>query len=190
MTTDTVAFLQTRRSVLARNMTTPGPDATQLRTLLEIGARVPDHGKLAPWRFLVFSGAARTAFDDRLRTVYTQRHPEADAADIATSCTCMVRAPLVIGVVSSPKQHPKIPDWEQHLSAGAACQNILIAAQSMGFAAQWLTQWYAYDETVHAHLGLSGTERLAGFIYVGTAVEPPKERARPDVDELTTHWDV
>ena len=169
-------------------MTPPGPDAAQVRTLLEIGARVPDHGKLAPWRFLVFGGDARAAFDDRLREIFKTRHPYAEASEVETSCTCMMRAPVVLGVVASPKEHPKIPDWEQYLSAGAACQNILAGAQAMGFAAQWLTQWYAYDEKVHADLGLSENERMAGFIYIGTATEPPKERARPDIDDLTTHW--
>ena len=188
MTSEVAAFLKSRRSVLARNMTTPGPDTAQLQTLLEIGARVPDHGKLAPWRFLVFNGGARAAFDDMLREVFTARHPEAQATEIDSSCTCLVRAPMVVGVVSSPKQHPKIPDWEQYLSAGAVCQNILVAAQSMGFAAQLLTQWYAYDDTVRAHLGLSDAERMAGFIYIGTAVEPPKERARPEIDDMTTYW--
>ena len=188
MSSEIISFLQNRRSVLARQMTEPGPDENQIHHLLEIGARVPDHGKLAPWRFLVFSGTARSAFDDKLREVYQAENPEAEGAEIDTSCTCMVRAPLVIGVVSSPKVHPKIPDWEQHLSAGAACQNILIAAQSMGFAAQWLTQWYAYDTTVSQYLGLSDTERMAGFIYIGTAIEPPKERARPDLNDITTHW--
>ena len=188
MSSDTVSFLKTRRSVLARQMTAPGPDETQLQSLLEIGARVPDHGKLTPWRFLVFQGEARLDFDDMLRGIYVAQNPKAETAEIEASCACMSRAPLIIGVVSSPKEHPKVPEWEQYLSAGAACQNILSAAQAMGFAAQWLTQWYAYDETVLSHLSLSKTERVAGFIYIGTAIEPPKERARPDLEDITTHW--
>lgn len=188
MTFEILDFLKTRRSVMARNMTTPGPNEEQLKTLLEIGARVPDHGKIEPWRFIIFQGDARAAFDNKLLEVYTTRHPDAEPGDIKRSCHCFTRAPLVIGIVSSPKPHPKIPDWEQHLSAGASCQNLLIAAQSMGFAAQWLTQWYTYDEKINDHLGLSDTEMMAGYIYIGTASEPPKERARPEIDDITTYF--
>jgi len=185
---DFTDFLKTRRSVVAKNMTPPGPSAAQIADLLEIGARVPDHGKLAPWRFLLFADDARAQFDAQLQSIFKQQNPQAQSAQVKQACTCFTRAPFVIGVISSPRPHPKIPTWEQTLSAAAVCQNILIAAQSMGFAAQWLTEWIAYDEAVGALLGLGADERVAGFIYIGTASAPPKERTRPDVKALTRDW--
>ena len=185
---DFTDFLKTRRSIVAKNMTPPGPSATQITDLLEIGARVPDHGKLAPWRFLLFADEARAQFDAQLVSIFTKQNPQAQDEQVKQACTCFTRAPFVIGVISSPRPHPKIPAWEQVLSAAAVCQNILSAAQSMGFAAQWLTEWIAYDEAVSALLGLEADERVAGFIYIGTASTPPKERTRPDIKALTRDW--
>jgi nitroreductase len=173
---------------MARNMTSPGPDDSQLETLLEIGARVPDHGKLNPWRFIVFRGQARADFGTELAAIFKQNNPDADAATLAVEQQRFCRAPLVLAICSAPCAHPKIPLWEQQLSAGAACQNILVAAQSMGFAAQWLTEWPAYDEQVKRLLDLSEPARIAGFIYIGTAIEPPKERARPELSEISRDW--
>ena len=183
-----ISFLQTRRSVLARNMVAPGPPAEEINDLLAIGARVPDHGKLAPWRFIVFQGEANAAFDEKLSAIFQKNNPQASDDELRVASDCLARAPLVIGVVASPKSHPKIPDWEQHLSAAAVCQNILIGAQSLGYGAQWLTQWISYDADVAALLGLQETEKMAGFIYIGTASEPPKERARPEINTLTSYW--
>lgn len=186
--TNIVEFLKKRRSVMVRNMTMPGPDANQVSTLLEIGARVPDHGKLVPWRFIVFEGDARYEFDNALAEIFKNENLEADENCVDTETNRFKRAPLVIGVVARSKEHPNIPVWEMDLSAGAVCQNILIAAQSMGFAAQWLTEWYAYHDKVTALLGLAESEKMAGFIYIGSSLEAPTERGRPDIEEITSYW--
>ena len=173
---ETTEFLKKRRSVLARNMTAPGPDDAQLRELLGIAARVPDHGKLAPWRFVVLQGDARAKLgniaaaalgDDSLTDDYK-------------------RAPCVVAVLACPKEHPKIPRSEMILSAGAACMNLLTGAQAMGFAAQWLTGAAAYEEAVLRALGGALDDEIAGFIYIGTASEPPSERARPELDDVVS----
>lgn len=171
---ETIEFLQKRRSVLARNMTAPGPNEAQLRTLLSIAARVPDHGKLAPWRFVVLQG------DDRAKLGAIA----AKALDDDSVAAHYERAPTVIAVLACPVAHPKIPRSEMILSAGAACMNLLTAAQSMGFAAQWLTGAAAYEADILKALGGQDGDEIAGFIYLGTATEAPSERARPDLDEV------
>ncbi len=175
--TETVDFLQKRRSVMARNMTGPGPDAQQLETLLSIGARVPDHGKLAPWRFIVLQGEAR----GKLGAI------AAAALDDETIAGHYERAPCVVAVLACPVEHPKIPRSEMILSAGAACMNLLTAAQSMGFAAQWLTGAAAYEDAVLKALGGETGDEIAGFIYIGTPSEPPSERARPALEDIVRH---
>ena len=181
-------FLKSRRSVMARNMTMPGPTDLQIKDLIEIAARVPDHGKLAPWRFIIFENQAREKVGKGFADIQKQNLPASTDEDLQLEAKRFQRAPLVIGVVASPKEHPKIPYWEQYLSAGAACQNLLIAAQSMGFAAQWLTEWIAYDTKVASFLGLAEKEKIAGFIYIGTATEAPKERKRPELQDVLTYW--
>lgn len=171
---ETIEFLQHRRSVLARNMTAPGPDAAQLRALLGIAARVPDHGKLAPWRFVVLAG------DDRAKLGAIA----ATALDDDSIAAHYERAPCVVAVLACPREHPKIPRSEMILSAGAACMNLLTAAQAMGFAAQWLTGAAAYEDTVLKALGGEAGDEIAGFIYLGTPSEPPSERARPELDDI------
>ncbi|AXS41090.1 nitroreductase [Breoghania sp. L-A4] len=185
---DALDLLLTRRSIPAVNLGDPGPDAEQLRRLLTIGARVPDHGKLAPWRFIVFQGDARTEAGEALCALRLAREPDLDAAQQEQERTRLSRAPLVIGVVSTASQHAKIPVWEQELSAGAVCMNLATAAHALGFVSQWLTEWYAHDAEAAALLGLRDGERFAGFIHIGTPKEPPFERPRPDIDALTTHW--
>ena len=171
---ETIEFLQKRRSVMARNMTVPGPDAAQLRTLLGIAARVPDHGKLAPWRFVVLEG------DDRAKLGAIA----AAALDDDSLAAHYERAPCVVAVLACPVAHPKIPRSEMILSAGAACMNLLTAAQAAGFAAQWLTGAAAYEDAVLRALGGADGDEIAGFIYIGTPSEPPSERARPALDEI------
>lgn len=187
--TDALSLLSTRRSIPAINLSEPGPDAEQIRTLLTIGARVPDHGKLAPWRFILFQGAAREAAGVALLELKLAEEPDLVEARREQELTRLSRAPLVIGVVSTAAMHPKIPVWEQELSAGAVCMNLLTAANAMGFAAQWLTEWYAFDEKVAGIFGLTEGERFAGFVHIGTPKEPPFERPRPDIDALTTVWE-
>lgn len=173
---ETTEFLKQRRSVLARNMTVPGPDAAQLRELLSIAARVPDHGKLAPWRFVVLQGDDRAQLGDIA----------AAALDDDSVAAHYERAPCVVAVLACPKEHPKIPRSEMILSAGAACMNLLTAAQAMGFAAQWLTGAAAYEGAVVKALGGGDSDEIAGFIYLGTATEAPSERARPDLEDIVS----
>jgi len=176
---DTIALLTRRRSATAVTMTAPGPSPVQVDHLLGIAARVPDHGKLTPWRFIVFEGDARAAFGNILAKAYTDATPDATAAQIGFEAERLTRAPLVIAVVSCVTERHKVPEWEQILSAGAVCQNLLIAASAMGFGAQWLTEWYAFDHQVKAELALKSGERIAGFVYIGSVTDQPVERARP-----------
>ncbi len=184
---DPLALLHSRRSVVAANLTEPGPDADALDAILRAGARVPDHGKLAPWRFVLFRGDARARFGDVLADAFTASHPDAKERKIEFERARFTRAPVVVAVIS--RYVPgKIPEWEQILSSGAVCQNMLIAATALGYAAQWITEWYAYDAAVGRALGLGEGERVAGFVYLGSADAPPKERARPELSELISEW--
>lgn len=185
---ETLALLRTRRSIKAQDLRAPGPTPEQLAQLLEIAARVPDHGKLAPWRFIVFEGDARAAFGDRLAKIFRKENPHAKDVVVDFERTRFTRAPVVVGVVSSPIVPHKIPKWEQRLSAGAACQTLLIAAAAMGFAAQWLTEWCAYSDEVDALLGLKGKDRIAGFVYIGTPCAQSMERPRADLASRVTRW--
>jgi len=175
---DTLALLARRRSTLARKMTGPGPTAEEREALIRLAARTPDHGKLFPWRFLTFEGEARSRFGERLEARFKALEPEAPAERLALERTRFERAPLVVAVISDVTENHKIPEWEQVLSAGAVCQTMLIAASAMGYAAQWLTEWYAYDREIKTALGLASGERVAGFVYIGQAAQTPTERAR------------
>lgn len=181
-----VKMLLQRRSTLAKNMTEPGPSRDELETLLTIGGRTPDHGKLFPWRFIVFQGEARSRFSQRLEARFKDIEPEAPPERLALERTRFERAPAVIAVISDVTENHKIPLWEQELSAGAVCQNLLIGANAMGYGAQWLTEWYTYDRVIKSELGLGSGERVAGFIYVGTASEDPVERPRKA--PRVSHW--
>jgi nitroreductase len=181
-------LLEQRRSVVAREMVGPGPDDAELARLLRIAARVPDHGKLAPWRFIVFKGEARSRFGAVLARRFRDLNPDADAAAVALEAGRFERAPVVVAVISRAAPHPKIPEWEQQLSAGAVCQTLLVAASAMGFASQWITEWYGYDDHVAAALGLGAHERVAGFVYLASAKVAPGERARPAMEEIVSHW--
>lgn len=185
---DTVELLLSRRSVVANNMVPPGPDREELRTILRIGARVPDHGKLAPWRFILFEGRVRHAFGEVLAAAFGEANAGARDSQLAFERSRFLRAPVVVAVVSKAAPHPKIPEWEQILSAGAVCQNMLVAAHALGYVGQWITEWYAYDDRVARALAIGANERIAGFLYFGSAAEPPAERDRPDLDGLVRRW--
>jgi len=186
---DVLGFLARRRSTLARCMTGPGPGKEQLELILRLAARVPDHRKLAPWRFIIFEGKARADFGDHLAAKFKEDNPELPEDRIEYERERFQRAPIVVGVVSSPKNCPRgTPKWEQELSAGAVCMNMLHAARASGFAAQWLTEWYAFDLVIAKDLGLEEVERIAGFIYLGTATEPPVERPRPKMSDILSYW--
>ncbi|MDB5616077.1 nitroreductase [Tardiphaga sp.] len=186
--TDTIEFLKTRRSVKPREMSGPGPSPAELDTILTIGARVPDHGKLAPWRFIVFEGDARLRAGEVIAAVYAHNNPDAPAADIEAEKARLMEAPLVIGVVSTIKPHPKVPPWEQELSAGASCMNIVSAATALGYGANWLTGWYAFDRGVLDGFGLAANEKIAGFIHIGKPTKPNDDRPRPALAELVTRF--
>ena len=185
--TDLLPFLKTRRSVKPAAMREPGPTPAQLDEILQIASRVPDHGKYAPWYFLVFSGDTRRSVGLKLEELYLQKFPDANAAQLEHERTKFLRAPLVIAVVSRIREG-KNPQWEQLLSAGAACYNLCLAANAHGFASNWLTEWYSYDAQFKAYLGVAPTDNFAGFIYLGTAAETPADRDRPDLAKIVTHW--
>jgi nitroreductase len=186
--TDTIDFLKTRRSVKPREMSGPGPSPAEIDTILTIGARVPDHGKLAPWRFIVFEGDARARAGDVIAAALSRSKPEASAADLDGARNSLMEAPLVIAVVSSIKPHPKVPPWEQELSAGASCMNLVTAATALGFGANWLTGWYSYDRAVLDGLGLGAHEKIAGFIHIGKPTKPNEDRPRPELAKIVTRF--
>jgi nitroreductase len=177
---ETVRLLATRRSVSAATLVAPGPDRTELKNLLRIAARAPDHGKLAPWRFVVLSGKAKARLVEALEPLATGQ-PDPDKA---RAVLAKLKNPPVTVLVVSRLFESKIPEWEQQLSSGAVAMGLLIAAEAMGYAANWITDWYAYDAQARDLLGLACNERVAGFVHLGTAPTPPLERVRPEVDTL------
>jgi nitroreductase len=181
-------FLETRKSASAKAMTGPGPGAGQLQAMLQMAVRVPDHGKLAPWRFVVFAGDARSAVGEKFAERFVELHPEYPADMVAFQRQLFARAPVVVGVVSTAAIHAKIPVWEQQMSAAAVCFNLVLAAQAHGFDAQWQSDWVAYDEGAKAIMGLQPQENVAGLIYIGTAAVALEDRPRPDAKAITTHW--
>ncbi len=185
---ETIELLLTRRSAKALTMVEPGPDASELETILRAGARVPDHGKLAPWRFIVFRGEARAKFGEELARIYAAGQSGATDDQIAFEANRLTRAPVVVAVISRVTPGIKIPEWEQLLSAGAVCQNMLIAATAFGYGAQWLTEWYAFDGEVNAALGLGENEKVAGYLYFGSESVPKDERPRPELSDITSEW--
>ncbi len=182
-----LSLLSTRRSGKARDMVSPGPDATQLEAILRIASRTPDHGKLAPWRFIVVEDEQRDAFATLLRDAYLSDKPEAGRLELEAIDQFARQAPTLVVALSSPRHDSHIPLWEQELSTGAACMNLLHAAHALGFVGSWLTGWATYSDRVRDAFGSTG-DRLAGFIFLGTATQPPEERPRPDLSQVTTRW--
>ena len=181
---DVLAFLARRRSASALALRAPAPSDGELNDILTLAARVPDHGKLVPWRFVVFKGEGKAAFVGDLEAIAAARE---DAAK-ALAKLGKIRVPPMTVAVISHYQAGEIPEWEQRLSAGAACAVLTIAAQAMGYGANWITDWYAYDEAVGRLLNLAPGEKIAGFIHLGTVAEDPQERVRPDLAAITTVW--
>jgi len=186
--TDAIDLLKTRRSVKPRDMSGPGPSPAELETVLTIGARVPDHGKLAPWRFIIFEGDARVRGGEAIATVFARKNPNATPAEIDVEKRRLTDAPLVIGVVSFTKPHPKVPPWEQELSAGASAMNIVTAATALGYGACWLTGWFAFDRDALDALGLKPDEKLAGLIHIGSVSKPSEDRPRPALADIVTRF--
>jgi nitroreductase len=185
---DALHLLKTRRSVKPMELTGPGPTAAELDTLLTIASRVPDHGKLKPWRFIVFEGDARLAAGEVIAKIFRADHADATPDQVAFERSRLARAPLVVAVVSRAAPHVKVPEWEQQLSAGAAAMSLVLAAHALGFAASWITEWYAYDARVLDKLGLAANERIAGFVHIGRPLKPPEDRDRPELDEIVTRY--
>jgi nitroreductase len=184
-----IAFLSARRSVKPDRLVAPAPSPAELDTILTIAARVPDHKKLAPWRFIVIEGEARARLGETVAEacVAAEKEPPSHVR-LETERTRLMRAPLVIAVVSRVTPHRSAPEWEQVLSAGAACLNLCLAANALGYGTSWITEWIAYNKAVGTALGLGDNERIAGFIYIGTPAERPEERERPALADIVTRW--
>jgi len=180
------AFFATRRSGKPRDMVAPGPDAAQLRHILSAAMRVPDHGKLAPWRFVVVAPDQRDALVELLQRAYVEGRPEPGRQELASIEEFARQAPALVVVISCPDPASKIPVWEQEMSAGAACMNLLAAAHAEGFVGGWLTGWAAYSDTVRAAFASQG--RIAGFLFLGTPGRELQERPRPDYDAVVSAW--
>ena len=178
--------LARRRSAPAQALTAPGPSRAEMERILTLGARTPDHGKLFPWRFVVLGPQSRADLADALTPLAARQADPGKAAKVLSKLTA---PPLSILVLSVPIAGHKVPEWEQQLSAGAVCMNLEHAANALGFAASWITDWYSYDPEALALLGVGAGERVAGFVHIGTPAEPSLERPRPDLAALTTWRD-
>lgn len=186
---DLIDYLSSRRSRPLPALGEPGPSASDLTDILTIAARVPDHGKLAPWRFILLHGKGAEAAGTALADLVAKREgPLSELRDRAER-TRFTRAPLVVAVISTAADHVKIPVFEQQLSAGAVCMNLIHAANGKGFAATWLTEWPAYDDEAKSLLGIAPHEAVAGFIYLGTPKEAPSERPRPTLSDIVTTYE-
>ncbi|WP_313346871.1 nitroreductase [Stenotrophomonas sp.] len=180
--------LDARRSVPALQLGAPGPDPETLLRMLASAVRVPDHGKKVPFRFLRIAGDARAQLGEFLARRSRERDPIASDAQVEKDRQRFSHAPLIITVIARPTPSPKVPELEQLMTAGCVCFALLQAAQALGFGAQWLTAWMAFDPAVHAHLGLAADERIAGFIHIGTPKTAVPERERPDPAALLQDW--
>lgn len=186
-TSSPLALLKTRRSGKPRDLVAPGPDDAQLRAMIEIATRTPDHGKLFPWRFVIVTTEQRPALSALLENAYRAEKPDAGKAEIAAMHEFATQAPALVVVLSSPKRESHIPLWEQELSAGAAAMNLLHAVHASGFAGGWLTAWPAYSERVRDAFG-EAHEKIAGFVFIGTPKKAQEERPRPEYDAVVSVW--
>lgn len=186
------ALIATRRSGKPRDMAAPGPDEAQLRRILEAAIRVPDHGKLAPWRFVIVPADRRAALADLLARAYRAERPDPGRIELEAIEQFAHQAPTLIVALSRPAHASHIPIWEQQLSAGAACMNLLVAAHAEGFVGGWLTGWASYSPIVRAAFGgeggAGGEDRIAGFLFLGSPARPVEERPRPDYDAVVSTW--
>ena len=182
-------FFLSRRSVLARKMQNHPISENDLEIIVNAGIRVPDHGALSPWKIKVIQGSKLQIVDEEIiLSEFKKNNPEASSENIKIESTRLQRASVVLAVLSTPVEHPKIPNWEMVLSSGAVCMNLISCAQSLGYAAQWLTEWYAYNEKMLNYLGgRSGIDRISGFIYIGHKSEEPLERRRPDPNKVISY---
>jgi nitroreductase len=183
-------LLKTRKSISAQFLAEPGPSEAELAEILTVASRVPDHGKLTPWRFILFKGDARKQAGEALARLFATRNPGADQKQLDEERVRLSRAPLVVGVVSRAAEHPKIPEFEQLLSASNAAFNMELAAHALGYAAQWTTGWIAYDAEAGKILGLKDGERFVGFIHIGTSTVPFTDRPRPALADVVSVWEA
>ncbi|GLQ57592.1 nitroreductase family protein [Devosia nitrariae] len=182
------SYFMTRRSVGLAFLQEPGPNAAQLEDLLTIATRVPDHGKLAPWRLVLFEGEGRVRAGEKLAEIIRIRDPVVDEARLELERRQFLPAPLTVGVISTAREHPKIPEFEQLISAGNVAFNLVHAAYALGFAAQWVTRWFAYDAQAAAMLGAGPGERFVGFVHIGTPTTVIEDRPRPLLVDVVTRW--
>jgi nitroreductase len=185
---DALQLLRSRRSTKPVELVGPAPSAVEIDTLLTIASRVPDHGKLVPWRFIIFEGDGRFRAGEAIADAFRRNYPQATAKQVEAEHRRLARAPLVIAVVSRAGAHVKIPEWEQVLSAGAAAMSLVLAAHALGYGANWITEWYAYDRRVLDALGLAPNERIAGFVHIGRQSEVPADRPRPPISEIAIRF--
>jgi nitroreductase len=181
-----IDYLAVRRSIPAFQMCEPGPEKAEIEEILRLASRVPDHGKIAPWRFIVYRGEQRVRLGEELLTLAIQTKPELSEEMIQVERSRFTRAPVVVAVVSKAGPHIKIPEWEQLMSAGALCFNVILAANANGYVANWLTEWFAYDERAYPLLGVCSDEKVAGFIHIGSTTFPAIERPRPELADTVT----
>lgn len=183
-----IELLLNRCSAPVQELKEPAPSDEEIRTILTAASRVPDHGRLAPWRFIIFRGEARELVGEKLVELALKREPDLSEARQEQERTRFSRAPLVIGVVSVPREHPKVPQWEMFLSGGAAAMNLVLAANALGYSTNWITNWYSDDEEGRRILGLAPEERVVGFVHIGTFSGQPQQRPRPNLDSLVSEY--
>ena len=181
-------FLAQRSSTPISAISGPAPEGEELAALLKVAARVPDHGRLTPWRFILSRGDARLKVGEYLAQRAEEIEGPMPEGRKEKELTRFSRAPLVVGVVSSPVAHERIPEWEQFLSAGAVAMNLCTAASALGYASNWITNWYSDDAPARAFLGLAPNERVAGFVHIGTAANKMPERPRADMDKIVSEY--
>jgi len=181
-----IDYLKTRRSTPAFQMKEPGPAKVEIEEILKLATRVPDHGKLAPWRFIVMMGEERQRISLALSKIARAEKPDLSEEMVKVEETRFTRAPVVIAVVATAAPHVKIPEWEQLMSAGAVCLNMVISANALGYVSNWLTEWMAYSEKAYEIIGVNPGEKIAGFVHIGSTDFPATERPRPELSQIVT----
>lgn len=184
------SHLSTRRSGKARDMVAPGPDAAELREIIALALRTPDHGKLAPWRIVTVADDQRETLAKLLKDAWVAENPGAAGLDLSALDQFAHQAPTLLVLLSTPVRDSKIPLWEQQMSAGAVGMNLLHAAHAHGYVGSWLTGWAAYSPDVAAAFGAGEGDTIVGYFFIGTAANPLSERPRPEYDDVVRAWDI
>lgn len=181
-----IDYLKVRRSTPVAQITGPGPSRSELEDILKLAVRVPDHGKLAPWRFVVIAGEERERLGDICLRVALSNNPQMTEDQQAIERNRFLRSPVVVAVVSSVQEHFKVPEWEQLMTAGAVCLNLIMSVNAHGYVANWLTEWVAFDQQITSEIGLSDKERIVGYVHIGSTSFPATERPRPELSDVVT----